>query len=110
MNYWIALAILGLILTFLALIIFWFRNIEPVFRDTGTLRQALAKWEPLVLERDKTLRGVKRFANRARFLMAGEELDEAIFEKLVGFVALEEVGGFDSSVNEFDFEQWKQGE
>jgi hypothetical protein len=79
MNHWIALAILGLILTFLALIIFWsgYRKKKRwrELGDTDTLRKALANWEPIVLERDKTLRGVKRFANRARFLTTDEPDD-----------------------------------
>lgn len=110
---WIALAVLGLILTTLGLINFRLYRERKRWRELGdkdALREALASWEPLVLEHEKTLRGVKRFANRARY-MTTDEPDELI-PGLVGFVALDEVGLMGYPANPFDnksdFEKWKQ--
>ena len=92
---WTTLAISGLILTFFAHFIFHFRSQARKrrrnFGDTKIFREALVKWEAVVLEHDKTtLRDVKRFANRARFLMADEHSNESVL-LLLGFVALEEI-------------------
>ena len=114
MMNWISLAILGLILTFLAFISFCFRYGEKKRRDklgdTDTLRKALASWEPIVLEHEKTLRGVKRFANRARFLTIDEA--ENMIPLLVGCIALDEIGFVNSATfqfdNESDFRRWNQ--
>ncbi len=66
-------------------------------------------WEPLVLEKKRTLRGVKRFANHARFL-AGDSSVTDMIPQLVGLVALNDAGYIDGLGKDFDFEQWKQGE
>ena len=109
---WIVLAILGLLLTLLALIIVLYNSRRRkrlwILKDTDEFLKELAKWEPLVLEQDGTLRGVKRFANRARFLMTGESSDALPY--LVGLIALEEMGCIDPSVNEFKFWEWSKGE
>ena len=110
---WIALALLGLILTVLGLINFRLYGERKRRRELGdkdVLREALANWEPFVLEHEKTLRGVKRFANRARFMATDEPED--IVRQLVGFVALDEVGLIDYPMTPFDnksaLEEWKQ--
>ena len=110
---WIALAILGLIFAISALIILRSnskaKESQEDLIDRKEFREELVKWEPLVLERFGTMRDVKRFANRARFLTADQE-SGAMVSSLVGLVALEEIGCIDPSVNKFDFEKWKQGE
>ena len=107
---WLVIAGLGVILTVSSLVVYGFSNWKKRTRgelgDTDAFREHLAKWEPLVLERDGTLRAVKRFANRARFLSADEA--SAMIDPLVSLVALEEVGIIDPSM-EFNFEQWKHG-
>ena len=113
---WTSLAMFGLFLTFFALISFWFRYREKKRReelgDPAQLRKALEQWEPIVLGHDGTLRGVKRFANRARFLTTDE--CEDMISHLVGSIALDEIGRIDSSINQFDdesdFEKWKSEE
>ena len=108
---WIALAILGLLLNLLVLIIVLYRSRRRKrlrsLKDTDEFLKELVKWEPLVLEQDGTLRGVKRFTNRARFLMAGES--SIAISYLIGLVALEEIGCIDPSVNEFNFCEWNKG-
>ena len=107
---WLVMAGLGFILTVISLLVNglsnWKKRTQDDRGDTKAFRKHLAKWEPLVLERDGTLRGVKRFANRARFLSADEPSEMS--GPLVSLVALEEVGIIDPSMD-FNFEQWKQG-
>ena len=110
---WIALALLGLLLTSLGLINFRLYDERKRRRELGdkdALREALTDWEHFVLEHEKTLRGVKRFANRARF-MATDEPDDIVWQ-LVGFVALDEVRLIDYPIepfdNDTDLEEWKQ--
>ena len=106
---WEVLAILGLILTAIYLLLSFRSKIDKTnLGDSGCLRSALKKWEPLVLERDKTLRGVKRFSNRARFLTSNET--GKIIPQLVGLIALDEVRWIDSVVDQFDYGKWKDGE
>lgn len=109
---WLVLALLGLILTLLALINFWLSRESERWHelsDKVTLREALVIWEPIVLRHERTLRGVKRFANRARFLATDEPDAEILL--LVGFVALDEIGFIDSNTNQFEdeteFRRWK---
>ena len=77
--------------------------------DLPRLIEDLEKWEPVVLARCGTLRHVKRFANRARFLTADKKLAEML-SQLVGFIALEEIGLIDPSVLEFSTDKWQQDE
>ena len=57
----------------------------------------------MFLEHCGTVRKVKRFANRARFLTDGKASDDGF----VGFVALEECGCLDVTAENFDFEEWR---
>ena len=111
-----AIAILSLILMVLALLILWLERMkqerEREFQDTEQLRDALFNWEPFVLEREGTMRGVKRFANRVRFLSPidddeSEDKTSLDIDTLVGFVALEEISCIDSSATELTFKQFK---
>ena len=108
-----SLAILSLILTVFAPIILWHKHRkkkrEREFRDKGKFRQVLAAWEPLVLEQEGGMRGVKRFANRVRFLTADDESEDMLFT-LAGFIALEEIGCIDPMANEFHIKQCKDTE
>lgn len=110
---WTALAILGLLLTFLGIFNLQLRRKKvrsQILGDKEALRIALANWEPLVLEHEKTMRSVKRFANRARFMMNDEP--DSIIQLLVGLIALDEIGLMDHPLNpidnESDLDKWKQ--
>ena len=111
---WIPLAVLGLLLTSLGMFTSRIDREErkrgQKLRDKDVLRKALEKWEPLVLEHERTMRSVKQFANRARFIM-NDEPDSAILG-LVGLMAFDEIGMMDHPltpiVKESDLESWKQ--
>ena len=108
---WLVMFAIGLILTTASLLAYGYSDWKKKrtrfeLADTSELRKHLFKWEHLVLEREGTLRGVKRFANRARFLCIDEPTP--MIGPLVGLVALEEVRILDPSMD-FNFEQWKQG-
>ena len=109
---WIALAILGLVLSFLGSLSFRLyreRKRGQKLGDKDALRESLADWEHLVLEHEKTMRGVKRFANRARFLL--NDVPDQVIPRLVGLVALDEIGLMDHPLDrvedESDLENWK---
>lgn len=96
---WHVLAALSMCLAIFAPIFLWSKYRSNRRReeigDTAEFRKQLAKWEPIVLEGGGTLRSVKRFANRTRFLMAGRE-GKHMLPQLVGFSALEDAKiGFD---------------
>ena len=109
---WEIFAILGLFLTGCVLFSLWFNSMEmidqPTLGDSKELRSSLEVWVPLVLNRDKTPRGAKRFRNRARFLTSGEPIE--MIPRLVGLIALDEVRWIDPAAKEFEFEKWKKGE
>lgn len=116
MNLWGAFAVFGLILTLISIVLYWYVHKPSQVatpRDKPELRDALKLWEPFVMDQIGTPRALKRFANRARFLATDKQfvsLDdqaENLF-KLVGFVAIEETGGIDSSAEIPSFRQWKQ--
>ena len=110
------IAIPSLILMVFALLILWRKHAkkkrEREFKDPNQLRDALFYWEPLVLEWEGTMRGVKRFANRVRFLSTidddkSEDKTSLDIDKLVGFVALEDISCIDLSATELTFTQFK---
>lgn len=76
--------------------------------DSADFRKLLRRWESVVLAKHGTVRMVKRFANRARFVTTvhGDGEDETR-EAFVGFIALEECGQLDAMAREFDFEKWR---
>ena len=90
---WHVLAALSMCLAIFAPIFLWSKYRSNRRReeigDTAEFREQLAKWEPIVLEKGGTLRSVKRFANRTRFLAAGRE-GKDMLPQLVGFSALED--------------------
>ena len=77
-------------------------------RDSKEFRNILAEWEPRVLAKRGTVREVKRFANRARFItytdgdQKPDEIDWDRTAAFVGLVALEQCGVAD----EGSFEGW----
>jgi hypothetical protein len=53
--------------------------------DSGAFKEALGAWLPLVHQRHATLRAIKRFINRIRYLamlQQGEQLDHSFLEEL----------------------------
>ena len=107
---WVAVA--GLIITIVALlarsVTVWNRQPFSHLRDTERFRVEYETWEPLVFEQSRTIRSVKRFGNRARFLVADHP--EEMVPALVGFVALEELGIYDVSKEGFEFSAWQKQE
>ena len=84
----------------------WERGPEGEVGDTAVFVREIGKWERLVFERDRTVRSVKRFANRARFLAADQP--EGLVRGLVGLMAFEEIGVGGFGREEFDVDSWKQ--
>ena len=80
--------------------------LDPVgVGDSSEFREILRKWEVFVLERRGTIREVKRFANRARFVVL--DAPKGWDESLVGFVALEDYyEELNVAREDFDFETW----
>ena len=107
---WPVMAVLGVATSVFLLISLhvrdWNRSGGGEFQDSDTLRQELAKWSPLVYDRCETIRAVKRFMNRARFLTAGE-CDEKV-GPLVALLALEEADIVAAWSIDVTFDQWKQ--
>ena len=105
---WVGVA--GFVITVVALLArsltVWNRPPFGYLRDTDQFRREYKEWEPLVFERFRTIRSIKRFGNRARFLVADHA--EGMVSTLVGFVALEELGIDDVSRDDFIFDDWKQ--
>ena len=112
--HWIVLAVLGLILTIVGIFsLRLYREEKKRWQKLGdkdVLRGVLAFWEPVVLDNEKTMRSVKRFSNRARF-MTNDELDPLI-PRLVGLIALDEIGLMDHPLSPiysaYDLDKWKQ--
>ncbi len=76
--------------------------------DTAEFRELLRDWEDVVLRVRGTVREVKRFANRARFVTSLRKENEQLIreETFVGFVALEQCGLLDATAQGFDFPKW----
>lgn len=79
-----------------------------VVKDSENFREILWKWESFVLERGGTVRGVKRFANRARFMTSGQGRGEggSSVEAVVAFIALEQCELMKNCTSA-DFEKWR---
>ena len=96
-------------MTPLSLVLLWSANREGPgarLKDTKLLSTAIANWK-FVLVQEATWRAFNRFENRARWL-AGYESHSEWVKKLVGLVALEEIGAIDSSDIGLNFEAWKK--
>jgi len=80
-------------------------------KETANLGAILPKWEIFVLGKRGTVREVKRFANRARFLTTLHPFmtDEAHADAFVGLVALDQCGLLPLPVeDETRFEEWRR--
>ena len=93
-------------------------RIQKLLRHDQSLNEVILDWEPVVLYKCKTIRGVKMFANRARLLTArhshGREFPQNERVALVGLAALREIRKITSNEtirNESEFQErlndWK---
>ena len=106
------LVVSGYMVSSLSTVFIWRRprRENAAVKDSAELRMVLREWETFVVTERGTIRAVKRFANRVRFLV-GTRSDgevEIDVEAMVGFVALESCGWLDSRAERFDFNEWRE--
>lgn len=105
---WTYIAIAGVLVSIAGLFLLKRQEGIQQSRDEAEFQRYRLEWESFMLVRNGTVRSVKRFANRARFLTADIKSTETL-RHLVGFIAIDELGYRVPLGNQGDFDRWKMG-